>query len=653
MPRRALAAALLALSALLALAPAPRAAAEPSALRVALDRAQAGDWAGARAAAAGAGPVAADIIEWQRLRAGEAGGGTLADYRAFLARRPDWPGLPLLAEKGERTIPRDAPPEVALDYFRTRLPATGRGALRLAAARAATGDRAGAEAEIVRAWTTLTLDAEEQAAFLERHGALIAPHHAARLEALLWRGAVVNARAMLALVPADLARLAEARIGLREEVNGVDALIAAVPAVLREHPGLAFERFAWRARKGRNADAVALALERSVSAEALGEPARWAPQRATLARWLLREGRPAEAYRLAADHYLEGGPDYADLEWLAGFTALRFLNDPERAIAHFRRLRAAVQTPISLGRAGYWEGRAREAAGDRAGAQAAYEFAAEHQSGFYGQLAAERAGLPMDPAWASGGPEFPDWRGAAFARSSVFEAADLLFRAGERVLATRFLLHLAEGLDATALGQLADHALARGEPYAALSVAKQAAERGLILPRAYFPLTELARADLGIPTELALAIARRESEFNPAAVSPAGARGLMQVMPGTAEDMARALGIEYARARLTSDPAYNARLGAAYLKTLLAEFGPNPVLVAAAYNAGPRRPREWVAARGHPGDPGVDAIDWIELIPFTETRTYVMRVAESLAIYRARLTGRTAPLRLSQEIAQR
>jgi soluble lytic murein transglycosylase len=652
MPRRALAA-VAALSALLFVVPAPPAAADPAALRAALDRAEAGDWAGARAAVAGAGEIAADIIEWQRLRAGEAGGGTLADYRAFLARRSDWPGLPLLAEKGERTIPRDAAPEVVLDYFRTRLPATGRGALRLAAARAATGDRAGAEAEIVRAWTTLTLDAEEQAAFLERHGAWVAPHHAARLEAMLWRGAVVNARAMLPHVPADLARLAEARIGLREEVNGVDALIAAVPEALRDDPGLAFERFAWRARKGRNADAVALALERSVSAEALGEPARWAPQRAELARWLLREGRAREAYRLAADHHLDGGRDYAELEWLAGFAALRFLNDPERAISHFRRLRAAVETPISLGRAGYWEGRAREAAGDRAGALAAYEFAGEHQSGFYGQLAAERAGLPMDAVWATGGPDFPDWRGAAFTRSSVFAAADLLFRAGERVLATRFLLHLAEGLDARALGQLSEHALARGEPYAALAIAKQAAERGVILPRAYFPVTELARAELGIPPELALAIARRESEFNPEAVSPAGALGLMQLMPGTAEEMAKALGVAYARARLTSDPAYNARLGAAYLRKLLDEFGPNPVLVAAAYNAGPRRPREWMAARGHPGDPAVDAIDWIELIPFAETRTYVMRVAESLPIYRARLSGRTAALRLSAEIAAR
>jgi soluble lytic murein transglycosylase len=366
----------------------------------------------------------------------------------------------------------------------------------------------------------------------------------------------------------------------------------------------------------------------------------------------LREGTARDAYRLAARHPLSEGSAYADLEWLAGFIALRRLNDPQTALRHFQNLRTAVSTPISLGRAGYWEGRAREALGDAAGAQAAYEFGGEHQSGFYGLLAAEKAGLPMDGVYATGGPEFPDWRSAAFASSSVLAAGQLLLRAGERPLGARFLAHLAEGLNSLELGQLSEMALSTGELYAAVTVAKAAAERGVILPRAYFPVHELAKADLPVAPELALAVARRESEFNPAAGSGAGALGLMQLMPGTAQDMARATGVEYARGRLTSDPSYNARLGSAYLAKLIADFGANPILVAVGYNAGPGRVRSWVAARGHPGAPDVDAVDWIEMIPFTETRTYVMRVAESLPIYRARLTGQVQPMTLRREIGR-
>ncbi|MDH3263712.1 MAG: lytic transglycosylase domain-containing protein [Paracoccaceae bacterium] len=550
-------------------------------------------------------------------------------------------------------IPAGADPDTVIAYFGGAAPETGAGLMRLAAAYRAKGLQGDAEASLVQGWLTLLLKGEDQAALLAEDRALLAPHHEARLDMLLWRGASANARAMLPLVPEGWQKLALARIALREQSAGVDGQIATVPEALRGDPGLAFERFNWRARKGRNAEAVALALERSGSAASLGEPQRWASWRAVLARWAMREGRAEEAYRLASRHYLAEGSAYADLEWLSGFIALRLLNDPERALPHFRAFRIAVETPISLGRAGYWEGRALEALGDAEGARLAYEFGSEYQTSFYGLLAAEKAGLPMDGTLATGGPEFPDWRGAGFAQSTVLEAALMLREAGDRLLATRFLLHLSEDFDTEAYGQLTDLVLSLGEPYMAVMLAKQAAERNIILPRAYFPLTDLAKAEHGVPAELVLAIARRESEFNPGVVSGAGARGLMQVMPGTAQDVARRLGIEYSRDRLTSDPAYNARLGAAYLKGLIEEFGQNPVLVAAGYNAGPGRPRRWAEERGHPKFESVDAVDWIEMIPFDETRNYVMRVAESLPVYRARLTGEVQPLRLSQELKGR
>ena len=309
---------------------------------------------------------------------------------------------------------------------------------------------------------------------------------------------------------------------------------------------------------------------------------------------------------------------------------------------------AAVASPISKGRAGYWLGRALEAAGDEAGAAAAYRDGARWQTSFYGQLAAERAGLPGDPLLA-GREAFPPWAGSSAAGGSVYAAGRLLARIGERDLAERFLTHLAESLPRAEIGSLIDVALDEmDDPHIALLIAKRAAQAGHELHRGYFPVTELAALASPVAPELALAIARRESEFDPSVVSRAGAAGLMQVMPGTAREVAGRLGLPYRQAALTTDPDYNARLGTAYLGQLEREFGPSPILVPSAYNAGPSRARAWRRTLGDPADPDVDVVDWIEDVPFSETRNYIMRVAESLLPYRARLTNAPVEMRLSE-----
>lgn len=630
---------------LLALAaPTGSAVAQDAGLRQALARAAAEDWVGAAQAAQG--DVADDIVEWQRLRAGE---GTLGEYEAFLARRPDWPGLALLRAKGEEAVARSSTPSRVVAWFGGRSPTTAEGSIALARALSASGQQEAAVSEAVRAWTELSFDRAEEDTLLALYPEALASANVARLDRLLWDGDETEARRMLPRVPAGWRALAEARIALREDAAGVDGKLAAIPPELLDNPGLAYERFAWRARKGRDADAASLILETSTSAESLGRPEEWADRRASLARAMMRAGASETAYRIAATHYLAGGADYADLEFLAGFVALRKLNDPETALVHFRRLRAAVVTPISLSRAAYWEGRAQEALGRSEDARAAFEYAAEYQTAFYGLLAAERIGIPLDPSILRG-DAFPNWREADFANSSVLEAALLLHAAGDRTQAKRFLLHLAESLDPVELGQLGDLALALDEPHIAVLIGKQAAERGVILPRAYFPVTDLVPDGLAVSRALALSIARRESEFDPGVVSKAGARGLMQVMPETAKMMATEIGRPFERGRLTSDPGYNAALGSAYLKKLVSEFGPSITLVASGYNAGPGRPRAWIESFGDPRKDGVDVVDWIETIPFTETRTYVMRVAESVVIYRAKLKGAAGPVTLTEEL---
>lgn len=621
---------------------------EATGLAAAQRLAEAGDWDRAGATARAAGSLAGDIVEWQRLRAGK---GAAADYLAFVTGRADWPGLALLRREGEAAFD-GAPAATVLAYFDGAKPQTGTGSLALIAALLARGDQAAARAEAVRAWRGLALTEAEQARFLAGYGTLLADHHDGRIAAMLRAGNLADARRMLALASPYTRSVAEARIALQADDKGIDGLIAALPDKAAGSGGLAYDRFRWRIRKDLYDSAGDLLLERSSSAESLGDPAQWAEWRRRLARREMREGDPARAYRMAARHHLGGGSDYADLEWLAGYIALRKLGDAKTALVHFDRFAAAVATPVSLSRAGYWRGRAHEALGQGAAAKAAYAEGARYQSAFYGLLSAEKVGLPLSPALA-GREGYPDWNGAAFTRSSVFQAALLLREAGARDLARRFLSHLAEGLSGEDTGRLAGLALGWKEPHLALVMAKAAAEKGAIWPRAYFPLNGLEAMDLPVAPELALAIARRESEFDPAVVSSAGARGLMQVMPGTAQMMARKVGLGYEAGKLTRDWAYNARLGAAYLADLVAEFGPSPLLVAAGYNAGPGRSRQWIAALGDPRSDRVDPVDWIEHIPFQETQTYVMRVAESLPIYRARLSGQTGPLRFTDELRGR
>lgn len=607
---------------------------------------RADEWEMARTLARPQGQVASDIVEWRYLRAGE---GTFEQYRDFLARNGDWPGLDRVRARGEGAIPPDATPQEVVAWFKDAPPVTGYGGLRLTQAYAALGRTGDAQAQAVLTWRTLPLSAPAQAELLKAYGPLLAPHHIARLDALLWQGADDSVRLMLPLVPEGWRTLAVARMTLRAQGPNVDKLIEAVPGDLADNAGLAYERFNWRARKGRDDDAIALLDERSLSVARLGQPARWARWRRSFARSLMRDGKAELAYQLAANHFLAEGSDYADLEWLAGFIALRQLEEPETALTHFQRLQAAVKTPISLGRAFYWQGRALEALGRADAAQAAYVAGARYQTSFYGQLAAEKAGIPMD-ASLTGKEVYPDWTTAPFVSSSVLRAGLMLLQGGERNLAAYFLTHLAKRIDATQQAQLAGLALSLDEPHIALKIAKVAAAQGNVMPRAYFPLTDLTQTDHPVPDELVLSIARRESEFNPAAASGAGARGLMQLMPGTAEAVAAKLELEFSNAALLEDPAFNAKLGAAYLAGLVEEFGDNYVLVAAAYNAGPSRPRAWIAAQGDPRSAGVDVVDWIEMIPFNETRNYVMRVTESLAVYRARLSGKVMPMRLAEDL---
>ncbi|MEI4263670.1 lytic transglycosylase domain-containing protein [Roseovarius sp. D0-M9] len=618
----------------------------PHALASALAAGATGDWTRANALAAREGVVAQELIEWARLRDGQ---GTLEEVLAFLNTHPGWPGLDRLRSQSQKVL-EDASDAQIVAFYEGAAPQTGEGVLRHAAALTALDQSEEAQKAVIAAWRSFDLSTEEHTEFLNAYGTVLTPHHAARMDMALWRG-LRDAALMLPLVDEETRKRADIRMS--GDAGDIETRIKALPEEMQRDPGIAHVLFERYIATDQPEKAMDLMRSQSRIEDGLGEAARWSGWRRSFARRMMRDAQYERAYDLAAHHQLTEGGAYADLEWLSGYLALRFMDDPELALDHFQRLRAAVVTPISLGRAHYWIGRAQEALDDPEAARIAYAQGAGEQTSFYGLLAAEKAGLPFDPALA-GDEVFPPWREAAFARSDIFRAIGLLSAAGQLSLSEWFVNALADTLGRTDLGSLGAALGDMGQPHLQVMLGKAAAGRGIVLPAPYYALHPMQQMDLPVPMEMALAIARRESEFDHLVTSGAGALGLMQVLPGTASDVARDTGIAYDRARVLSDWRYNARLGSTYLAQMSKRFGANVVMISAAYNAGPARPPRWIGDRGDPRDgtgmDGLDVIDWIEFIPFDETRNYVQRVAESLPIYRARLGKDPHPVPFSEEL---
>jgi len=573
-----------------------------------------------------------DLVTWLRLRDGT---DSFEDYQAFSVTRPDWPGQDRIQARGEAAIPENYNAGQVIGWFGGRMPETGIGAVRLAQAY---GPGPEALNVLVETWVNRRLDEDGHAAMVAAFGDQLRPFHMQRVAELLWRGRRDEAELMLPLLTEGDRALVTARLGYGRNAGNLTELLASVPEALRDDPGLAYDRYNWLANRGAKDQAVDLLLARSTSVVALGEPFRWSGWRRSLARTEMRAGRSARAYQVASEHFLTEGSSFADLEWLAGYISLKYLENPSQALAHFQVALGAVDTPISIGRMAYWSARAHEKLGNAGAANTAYAQAAQHMTGFYGLLAAEKLGLSLDPTLTGRGDP-TDWRGAAVMETDLVKAGLALLEAGARSSAVPFFLELGKTLDADGVARLGTLLVEMDEAWYAILLSKAALTKGVLVPSIYYPRHGLADMRLPVSNALALSIARRESEFNIGIGSSVGALGLMQLMPATAEEVAGMLGEPYSRGRLTSDWQYNARLGARYLRELQDEFGPSPVQIAAGYNAGPSRPKQWMDERGDPRLGEVDVIDWIEHIPFRETRNYVMRVSESLPIYEARLSG--------------
>ena len=612
-------------------------------------------WKTARKNAAKASdPLVGKIIGWLEMtRSGTTAG--FAEISSFMAKNPIWPRQMRLREQAEAKIPAGTEPKKVLKWFSQNPPVGIEGRIRFAAALLADGRKEEGIYAVRQTWIEGDFGKSREKAFYRRYRKFLSrSHHMARLERLVWEDRYWPARRMLWRVGPDTRTLAEARLMLMRRTGNVDRAIAKVPAKLKSHQGLVYERLRWRRRKGRYDSARELL---SPPPPDPLYPEKWWIERDILARKALGDGHVTDAYRMAKNHSIDPKNghvrEFSEAEWLAGWIALRFLRDYDDALAHFVAMYKAVQFPVSRARGAYWAGRAAQALKDKRTSKMWYRIAAKYQTTYYGQLAAVR----LDPGGDFKLPNIampPNTELTAFQNHELVRVIRILYQVGAEKTVKPFLLTLAEQSEGVNW-QAMTAALARvaGRPDIAIKLAKGAARNGHALVKAGYPVIPLPPS-LGKPKAvegaLALAVIRQESAFWTGAVSTAGARGLMQIMPATAKKLAHDLKLRYSRDRLTSDRKYNLTLGQSYLADMVSTFDGSYVLALVAYNAGPSRARRWIKEFGDPQKPGIDVIDWIEFVPFQETRNYIQRVLENLQVYRTRLSKTQIALALDRDL---
>ncbi|MEM6747729.1 MAG: lytic transglycosylase domain-containing protein [Pseudomonadota bacterium] len=599
-------------------------------------------------------PLARRIGEWAILMS-NAPDLDLDRYDAFLDRNPQWPNRSTLQRKGEKLIDDDTPEGHIIAYFAGREPLYGHAKWSLARALSVIGSERAAARYIKGAWIEHNFNRDDSRAIIAEFGHLLTTDdHFAKADRALFRRTTAGVEDAEDLL--DPVRKAQvlARVALlRERSNGPD-LFNALPAASQRDPGVLLNLVRYLRRQEREDEAFEIAALAPLEAAELRDAGSWFYERKLLARWALKNGRFDDAYAVSAYSGLTEGADFAEAEFMAGWTALRFLSDPERARNHFSFLTQGVTSPISLARGNYWLARSYEAMGQDDLARAHYLVAADYPFTFYGQMAIETLGSRI-PAYGFPAERRPtDADRQALFTNPLARATILLHAIEQPITHRRFALALDEQLR-TEGEVLAFTEMVRNQGNYELIVraGKVARRNGLETPEALYPLIPIpaAAANFAEPP-LILGLSRQESEFRVDAVSRANAKGLMQMINSTARITARKEGLPYSSSRLLTDPDYNLTLGAAHLSHLVERFGGSYVMVLAAYNAGAHRVDQWVETYGDPRDPAVDPIDWIELIPFSETRNYVMRVLENTQVYRSRLDGLPLGIQLAEDLTR-
>lgn len=590
-------------------------------------------------------PVARKLAEWVFLRSDNTNP-SFQRYAAFVIANPDWPHVPLFRRRAENALWNDHVDDNAvLAFFAARPPSTAKGRYMMARALLGKGDRAGATALVRHAWTHQDASADVESKVLEMYGDMLTrADHKTRMEQRFYLDDVEAGTRAAKRLGGDEIALAKARAAVSKGLNNAKAALDEVPAAARRDAGYIFAKAQWLRKNKQTEEAGRLMLTAPQDPAALVDLNQWWQERRILVRQLLDQSDPKNAYLVA---HQAAPPTQAnwrvDKYFTAGWIALRYLHDPKTAAEEFAHITEGTINPHALSRAGYWQGRAAEATGRRADANAFYEQAAKHTATYYGQLA--RARLGLKELGLIGPPTLSSEERATLGKLEVVRAAELLYGLNERTMLASIYAEIGEsGTDVAGMSMLAEVAAKNNDPHAQVFLGRFAHARGL--PMDYYAYPTYGLPDykpVAPPVEAAVvySIARQESDFDQQVVSSANAMGLMQVTPEAARDTARRFKVVYDGNKLRKDPVYNMQMGAAELSNLLHYYRGSYVMTFAGYNAGMGRVRQWVAAYGDPRDPNVDPIDWAERIPLAETRNYVQRVMENMQVYRARFGGST------------
>jgi soluble lytic murein transglycosylase len=590
-----------------------------------------------------ADPLARKLVEWVLLRS-DNNTGDYSRYAAFVSANPSWPSIGLLRRKAEAMVWQEQPdPESVRAIFAKEQPYSAKGHLALGRALLALGDRAGAQAQVRATWRNeaLSMDLEDQV--MDTFKDVLTPaDHKARMDMRFYVEDVdAGLRAANRIGPTAVA-IGKAWAAVIRKAPNAKALLEAVPAEASRDLGYTFARAQWLRHQDMAAEAAELILSVPRDAGQSVDADQWWVERRVLARKLLDLDDARTAYRIASDAAVPNKENYrGEQQFTAGWIALRFRNDPTTAMAHFAKVAQGTSNPITHARAGYWQGRAAEVLGRKEEARGYYEAAARHATAYYGQLA--RARLGYQDIVLRSPPEPSPERRAAIAQLDVVRATELLYAVGERDLVVPFVADLGErSTDIAALAALGEVTARNKDARCMLLIGKAALARGYALEHYAFPtfgIPEYRAIGPAVDLSLVYAIARQESTFYQGDFSSAKAMGLMQVTPEAGRETAKKFGVTYDQKRLQSDSIYNVQMGAAELGDRLEGYRGSYILTFAGYNAGPGRVHEWLSRYGDPRDPKVDPVDWVERIPFSETRNYVERVLENLQVYRVRLGG--------------
>ncbi|MGH6777104.1 MAG: lytic transglycosylase domain-containing protein [Bradyrhizobium sp.] len=588
-------------------------------------------------------PAARKLAEWLILRA-PGSEAKFSRYAAFIAGNPGWPGIMLLRRRAEARLWQARSDVRTVQAFTGDHPLSALGRLALARALLGEDDRERAQRLVREVWRSAELTERTESDALAVFRDLLTPEDfRARMDRRIGAGDISAAMRAAHHLGDDAVSIVKACAAVERNSDKASDLLDAVATDARGDLGYVLCRVRFLMRHDKPADASRLMLAAPSRAMALQDTDEWWRVRRVLARKLLDRGNARTAYRIASAAAPPESANYrVQSHFLPGWIALRYLDDPRTAAAQFAHIDDDCVNPITLARANYWRGRAAEAMGDNAAMRTDYEAAARYPTAYYGQLARAKLGIEGIVLRT---PPLADPEKALTAE--LVRAVDLLYAIGERNTVVAFVADLAEeSTDVPALVALAELTGRHNDARAMLELGRRALGRGLALDIYAFPTIGIPHhASIGPPIDRSIlyAVARTESAFNQRDKSPADAVGLMQVTPAAARDTAKRFGVRYDWDRMISDPVYNTQMGAAELGALLKQYRGSKIMTFAGYNAGRGRVRDWVKQYGDPRDPDVDPVDWVERIPFAETRNYVQRVMEDWQVYRS-LFGRGRPV---------